>query len=91
MKSACNRIALEKHCNFCLLTGNTEGSRLRFWQKLLDPAQQLVADGCHVKRETLRLIEAAQFASVDARRITVPNVCLCGSQVVGSARTACVL
>ncbi|KAG0583747.1 hypothetical protein KC19_3G160000 [Ceratodon purpureus] len=62
-----------------------EGDSLRFWQGLLDPVQQLVADGCHLKRDTLGFIEAAQFASVDARRVTVNGASLIGPHVVGSA------
>lgn len=73
------------HCNFCLLAGNAEGDSLRFWQDLLDPVQQLVADGCHLKRDTLGFIEAAQFSSVDARRVKVSGASLIGPHVVGSA------
>ena len=76
---------MEKHCNFCLLAGDAEGESLRFWQDLLDPVQQLVADGCHLKRDTLRFIEAAQFASLDARGVTVHGASLIGPHVVGSA------
>lgn len=57
-------------------------------QNLFDPVQQFVEDGCHLKRDTLRLIEAAQFASVDAREVTVPGAYHVGLQVVGSACTA---
>jgi hypothetical protein len=83
-----HRTALEEHYNFRLLAGNAEGDGLRFWQDLLDPVQQLVADGCHLKRDTLGFIEAAQFASVDARRITVNGASLFGPHVVGSACVA---
>lgn len=62
-----------------------EGDSLRFWQKLLDPLQQLVADGCHLQRDTLSLIEAAQFASVNAERVNVNGISLIAPHVVGSA------
>lgn len=66
-------------------TGNAEGDSLRFWQKLLDPLQQLVADGCHLQLDTLSLIEAAQFASVNAERVNVNGISLIAPHVVGSA------
>jgi len=65
-----------------------EGDGLRFWQDLLDPVQQLVADGCHLKRDTLRFIEAADFATVNARRVTVAGASLIGPHVIGSACVA---
>jgi len=71
-----------------LLVENAEGDGLRFWQDLLDPVQQLVADGCHLKRDTLGFIEAAEFASLDARRVTVSGASLIGPHVVGSACVA---
>lgn len=64
-----------------------EGEPLRFWQNLLDPVQQLVADGCHLTRDTLSLIEAAQFASVSAHNFQVEGASIIGPHVCGIART----
>lgn len=62
-----------------------EGSNTRFWQNLLDPVQQFVADGCHFTRNTLGSIRQANFASVDAKNISVPNLNLLSSQIIGIA------
>ena len=65
-----------------------EGEVLRFWQNLLDPVQQLVADGCHLTRDTLSLIEAAQFASLSAQKVQVKGASIIKTHVIGIARTA---
>lgn len=70
------------------LASLAEGEPLRFWQNLLDPVQQLVADGCHLTRDTLSLIEAAQFASVSAHKVQVEGLSIIGPHVIGIARTA---
>lgn len=64
-----------------------DGSTLRFWQNLLDPVQQLVADGCHLSRNTLGLIEAAGFTSLDIKSMTVKGLSLISPHILGTART----
>ncbi|GLJ52137.1 hypothetical protein SUGI_1109200 [Cryptomeria japonica] len=41
-----------------------DGTLLRFWQKLLDPLQQFASDGCHLTRETGKLISESGFSKV---------------------------
>ncbi|CAK9260055.1 unnamed protein product [Sphagnum jensenii] len=64
-----------------------DGSTLRFWQNLLDPVQQLVADGCHLSRNTLGLIEAAGFTSLDIKSMRVKGLSLISPHILGTART----
>jgi hypothetical protein len=64
-----------------------DSSTLRFWQNLLDPVQQLVADGCHLSRNTLGLIEAAGFTSLDVKSMRVKGLSLISPHILGTART----
>ncbi len=66
---------------------SADGSTLRFWQNLLDPVQQLVADGCHLSRNTLGLIEAAGFTSLDVKNMRVKGLSLISPHILGTART----
>lgn len=43
-----------------------DGTSLKLLQKILNPLQQLLADGCHLTRETGRYISEAGFSSVDS-------------------------
>ncbi|KAG6553838.1 hypothetical protein Mapa_004755 [Marchantia paleacea] len=65
-----------------------EGNGLRLWQRILDPLQQLFADGCHLTRDTLQDIESAQFESVEANTFTVPGLFVIGPHIAGVAHTA---
>lgn len=69
-------------------TMTTEGNGLRLWQRILDPLQQLFADGCHLTRDTLGEIESAQFESVEANNFTVPGLFVIGPHISGVAHTA---
>ncbi|CAM6116085.1 unnamed protein product [Calypogeia fissa] len=62
-----------------------EGSGLRFWQGVLDPLQQWVADGCHLTRDTLQDIDGAQFGSVQSERFNVASVQLISPHIRGIA------
>jgi len=61
------------------------GTRLRSVQKLIQPVWKLVADGCHVDRETGPLIEQAGFAQVryDSFRLPLGPV---STQIAGAAQ-----
>lgn len=59
--------------------------QLRFLQHVLNPLQQASADGCHVDRDTLRFIESAGFAKVDALTFVVPGLGLIGPHIAGIA------
>ena len=54
-------------------------------QQALSPLQQLLADGCRLTRDPLPAIEAAGFAAVDARRMTVEGMGLIAPHVAGIA------
>lgn len=54
-------------------------------QKLLNPLQQLVADGCHLDRSTLTLIEKAGFSSVQARSFEVDGLGILSPHIAGIA------
>ncbi|KAG8457148.1 hypothetical protein KFE25_004115 [Diacronema lutheri] len=58
---------------------------LALQQRALDPLQSLLADGCHVTRRTRGAIEAAGFAHVDARSLTLPGLWVVGPHVAGVA------
>ena len=62
-----------------------EPGRLRTAQRLLDPLQQLLADGCHLTRRTGDIIADAGFANVDLRRLQVPGASLISPHVWGVA------
>lgn len=57
-------------------------------QYVLTPLQSLVADGCHLNRDTLTTIEqSGLFREVDAERMELSEF-LIGSHIVGVARVA---
>ena len=60
----------------------------RVSQTVLDPLQQLLADNCHLTRDTGRLIEEAGFASVDVQQFEVDGASLIAPHVSGVAVVA---
>jgi SAM-dependent methyltransferase len=61
---------------------------LRLKQAILDPLQQLLADGCHLCRDPLPAVEAAFGGAVEAERLVVPGQGLIGPHVAGIATRA---
>jgi len=61
------------------------GTMDRFMQDLLTPLQQLLADGCHLNRDTAARIEAAGFDKVDLIRFSVPELSIIGPHIAGIA------
>lgn len=61
---------------------------VRVSQTVLDPLQQLLADNCHLTRDTGRLIEEAGFASVEVSRFEVEVASLIAPHVSGVAVAA---
>ena len=59
--------------------------KLRLFQHILNPLQQATADGCHLDRDTLKSIQSAGFAHVDASSFVVPGLGLIGPHVAGIA------
>ncbi|GBG86448.1 hypothetical protein CBR_g41443 [Chara braunii] len=62
-----------------------DGKPLRWLQNILDPLQALLADGCHLTRDTLVTIEAAQFQSVDVKSFTLGSAGPLGPHIMGIA------
>eukprot|EP00850_Spirogloea_muscicola_P006234 SM000029S10529 [mRNA] locus=s29:604798:606112:- [translate_table: standard] len=65
-----------------------ERTALRRWQDLLDPLQQLVADGCHLTRSPVAAILAAGFQSVSAQATVLDGLGLISPHIIGTARKA---
>ncbi|GAB2234247.1 hypothetical protein Droror1_Dr00003491 [Drosera rotundifolia] len=65
--------------------GAKDGTLLRVLQNILDPVQQFVADGCHLTRDTAKLIAEAEFSQVDGRMIFVSYASLINPHVYGTA------
>ncbi|XP_038977572.1 methyltransferase-like protein 7A, partial [Phoenix dactylifera] len=63
-----------------------DGSLLRFVQSILDPLQQFVSDGCHLTRETGKLISETGFSSVDLNTAFLSSAAVLGPHVYGTAR-----
>jgi hypothetical protein len=59
---------------------------LRLGQRVLDPLQQFLADGCHLTRNPLPAIEATGFREVEASRFEVEGMSLIAPHVAGIAR-----
>ncbi|XP_043699118.1 methyltransferase-like protein 7B [Telopea speciosissima] len=59
---------------------------LKFLQKLLDPLQQIVGDGCHLTRQTGKLISEAGFSDVDIKMASVSVCFLVKHHIYGIAR-----
>ncbi|XP_048503265.1 uncharacterized protein LOC104897881 isoform X2 [Beta vulgaris subsp. vulgaris] len=63
-----------------------DGTSLRLVQKILDPLQQLLADGCHLTRETGRFVSEAGFSSVDSSTISISSSMFVNPHLYGIAR-----
>ncbi|XP_010937183.1 uncharacterized protein [Elaeis guineensis] len=63
-----------------------DGSLIRCVQSILDPLQQFVSDGCHLTRETGRLISETGFSSVDLNTAFLSSAAFLGPHVYGIAR-----
>lgn len=62
-----------------------DGSLLRFVQNVLDPLQQVVADGCHLTRQTGREISRAGFSSLNVNMAFVSGASIISPHVYGVA------
>lgn len=58
---------------------------LRFVQDVVDPVQQIVADGCHLTRRTGESIREAGFSNVDLNMASFSNAAFINPQVYGVA------
>jgi hypothetical protein len=64
-----------------------EPGALRLQQRLFDPLQQLLADGCHLGRDTAGALAACrQLQPLELRRLQVPGAGLISPHVVGLLR-----
>ncbi|KAL8142332.1 hypothetical protein V2J09_015364 [Rumex salicifolius] len=66
--------------------GAKDGTVLRFAQNVLNPLQKLLADGCHLTRETGNCIAEAGFSELDSNIVFVSKASLVNPQVYGIAR-----
>ncbi|PWA69983.1 zinc finger, RING/FYVE/PHD-type [Artemisia annua] len=62
-----------------------DGTFLKVIQRVLDPLQQTVADGCHLTRETGDSISAAGFSSVDIKTTFLSSASLINPHAYGIA------
>jgi SAM-dependent methyltransferase len=63
------------------------GTRLRRWQRRLDPLWSRLAAGCHVDRDTREVLDAAGFDTSALRDVFVPlSPPLLASHLIGTAR-----
>ncbi|GAV85784.1 Methyltransf_11 domain-containing protein [Cephalotus follicularis] len=62
-----------------------DGTILKFWQRVLDPLQQTVVDGCHLTRETGNNISRAGFSDVELSMAFVSDASLISPHVYGIA------
>ncbi|KAJ8477472.1 hypothetical protein OPV22_021199 [Ensete ventricosum] len=62
-----------------------DGSLLRFMQGIVDPLQQLVADGCHLTRETGKQISEAGFFKVNLQAAFLSSASIGSPHVYGIA------
>ncbi|KAK9075462.1 hypothetical protein SSX86_003786 [Deinandra increscens subsp. villosa] len=62
-----------------------DGTILKVMQRALDPLQQVVADGCHLSRETGDSISAAGFSSTDIKNVSVSSASLISPHAYGIA------
>lgn len=63
-----------------------DGTTLRFVQRVLDPLQQTLADGCHLSRETGKDISAAGFSNVELSTTFLSNAIFINPHIYGVAR-----
>ncbi|GFQ02557.1 methyltransferase-like protein 7a [Phtheirospermum japonicum] len=62
-----------------------DGTILRFVQRILDPLQQTVADGCHLTRNTANNIATTGFASVDVNQVVLSTASIINPHIYGVA------
>lgn len=62
-----------------------DGTFLRFMQAILNPLQQVVADGCHLTRETGKQIAGVGFSQLNLNNAFLKSVSLFGPHVYGVA------
>ncbi|KAI7758276.1 hypothetical protein M8C21_005424 [Ambrosia artemisiifolia] len=62
-----------------------DGTFLKVIQRALDPLQQVVADGCHLTRETGHIISAAGFSSTDIKKVFLSSASLINPHAYGIA------
>ncbi|XP_035842859.1 methyltransferase-like protein 7A isoform X3 [Helianthus annuus] len=62
-----------------------DGTFLKVIQRALDPLQQVVADGCHLTRETGDSISAAGFSSTDIKKVFLSSASLINPHAYGIA------
>ncbi|XP_010257924.1 PREDICTED: methyltransferase-like protein 7A isoform X1 [Nelumbo nucifera] len=62
-----------------------DGTLLRFAQGLLDPLQQIVADGCHLTRDTGKLISEAGFSDVNINTTLLSTFSIIRPHIYGIA------
>ncbi|GMH01740.1 hypothetical protein Nepgr_003579 [Nepenthes gracilis] len=65
--------------------GAEDGTFIRYVQNVLDPLQQILADGCHLTRETAKHIAHAGFVHVDSNMAFVSNASIINPHVYGIA------
>lgn len=70
---------------FSVFLDDTDGTLLKFWQSVLDPLQQTVADGCHLTRQTGKNISEAGFSDVKLSNALLSNASLINPHVYGIA------
>jgi hypothetical protein len=57
----------------------------RFVQGVLNPLQQIVADGCHLTRKTGQVIAKAGFSKVEIQQAFISTACIINPHVYGIA------
>ncbi|KAL5553760.1 hypothetical protein UlMin_041161 [Ulmus minor] len=62
-----------------------DGSSLRFIQNVLDPLQQTLSDGCHLTRETGKLVSEAGFSNLNLSMAFLSNASLVNPHLFGIA------
>ncbi|KAK7274859.1 hypothetical protein RIF29_15958 [Crotalaria pallida] len=62
-----------------------DGTFLKFIQRVLDPLQQAIADGCHLSRETGNNISRAGFSSVELNMAFLSNATFINPHAYGIA------
>jgi len=55
----------------------------RLAQAVFDPLQQVVADGCHLTRDTAAAVEAAGWDVARLERLTIPGIAFLGPHIAG--------
>uniref|UniRef100_A0A0C9RUW6 TSA: Wollemia nobilis Ref_Wollemi_Transcript_12036_1431 transcribed RNA sequence n=1 Tax=Wollemia nobilis TaxID=56998 RepID=A0A0C9RUW6_9CONI len=61
------------------------GTLKRFGQNFLDPLQQFVSDGCHLTRETGKIIKESGFSNADVNMTSIKGAFVMSPHVFGTA------